>query len=290
MAKTQMGQCALCRANKELQLSHIIPHFVGRKLIKTSPGNIRITNEPNKVVQDIEKHFLLCHDCEELFSAKERWFANTIFNPYQEHKKTVFNYDKNLTYFIISLSWKSLYRDLEEFSCDKEFSKEILMILFRAEQTMRDYLLGKRKDIDTIENHILFFDRIKYAQDLDASQHPSIVMHRSTSSYTVYNGKTSFTISNLMGILIVTFFSMDTNECWSNTKIEIETGTIEAKNQKIVSVVGQETQHWMNQTKEAQKNISETQQKKILEKIQALGDNIKNYPIFQDWMDDAALK
>ena len=290
MAKTQMGQCALCRANKELQLSHIIPHFVGRKLIKTSPGNIRITNEPNKVVQDIEKHFLLCHDCEELFSAKERWFANTIFNPYQEHKKTVFNYDKNLTYFIISLSWKSLYRDLEEFSCDKEFSKEILMILFRAEQTMRDYLLGKRKDIDTIENHILFFDRIKYAQDLDASQHPSIVMHRSTSSYTVYNGKTSFTISNLMGILIVTFFSMDTNECWSNTKIEIETGTIEAKNQKIVSVVGQETQHWMNQTKEAQKNISETQQKKILEKIQALGDNIKNHPIFQDWMDDAALK
>lgn len=285
-----MGQCALCRANKELQLSHIIPHFVGRKLIKTSPGNIRITNEPNKVVQDIEKHFLLCHDCEELFSAKERWFANTIFNPYQEHKKTVFNYDKNLTYFIISLSWKSLYRDLEEFSCDKEFSKEILMILFRAEQTMRDYLLGKRKDIDTIENHILFFDRIKYAQDLDASQHPSIVMHRSTSSYTVYNGKTSFTISNLMGILIVTFFSMDTNECWSNTKIEIETGTIEAKNQKIVSVVGQEIQHWMNQTKEAQKNISETQQKKILEKIQVLGDDIKNYPIFQDWMDDAALK
>ena len=285
-----MGQCALCRANKELQLSHIIPHFVGRKLIKTSPGNIRITNEPNKVVQDIEKHFLLCHDCEELFSAKERWFANTIFNPYQEHKKTVFNYDKNLTYFIISLSWKSLYRDLEEFSCDKEFSKEILMILFRAEQTMRDYLLGKRKDIDTIENHILFFDRIKYAQDLDASQHPSIVMHRSTTSYTVYNGKTSFTISNLMGILIVTFFSMDTNECWSNTKIEIETGTIEAKNQKIVSVVGQEIQHWMNQTKEAQKNISETQQKKILEKIQALGDDIKNYPIFQDWMDDAALK
>lgn len=290
MAKTQMGQCALCRANKELQLSHIIPHFVGRKLIKTSPGNIRITNEPNKVVQDIEKHFLLCHDCEELFSAKERWFANTIFNPYQEHKKTVFNYDKNLTYFIISLSWKSLYRDLEEFSCDKEFSKEILMILFRAEQTMRDYLLGKRKDIDTIENHIFFFDRIKSAQGLDVSQHPSIVMHRSTSSYTVYNRKTSFTISNLMGILIVTFYSMDTNEYWNNTKIEIETGTIEAKNQKIVSVVGQEIQHWMNQTKEAQKNISETQQKKILEKIQALGDDIKNYPIFQDWMDDAALK
>lgn len=290
MAKTQMGQCALCRENKELQLSHIVPHFVGRKLSKTAPGNIRITNEPNKVAQDIEKHFLLCHDCEELFSAKERWFANTIFNPYQDHKKAVFDYDENLTYFIISLSWRSLYLDLEEYSRDKEFNKDILMILFRAEQTMRDYLLGKRQDIDTIENHIFFFDRIKYAQNLDASQHPSIAMHRSISSYTVYNGKTSFTISNLMGILIVTFYSMDTNEYWNNTKIEIENGTIEAKNQEMVSVVGQEIQHWMNQAKEAQKNISETQQKKIQEKMQALGDDIKNYPIFQDWMDDAALK
>lgn len=58
--KTINGQCALCRQNKELQLSHIVPHFVGRKMIKTAPENIRITNEPNKVAQDIEKHYMLC--------------------------------------------------------------------------------------------------------------------------------------------------------------------------------------------------------------------------------------
>jgi hypothetical protein len=54
MAKTQIGQCALCRQNKELQLSHIVPNFVGRCLKNTSPGSIRVTNEPNKVAQDIE--------------------------------------------------------------------------------------------------------------------------------------------------------------------------------------------------------------------------------------------
>ena len=245
MAKTQMGQCALCRQNKELQLSHIVPRFVGRRLIKSAPGNIRITNEPNKVAQDIEKHYLLCHDCEELFSAKERWFANTIFNPYQDHNKTVFDYNGNLTYFIISLSWRSLYLDLEEYACDPEFNQDVLMILFRAEQTMRDYLLGKRQDIDTIENHIFFFDRIQSVQNLNASKHPSIAMHRSISSYTAY---------------------------------------------KMVSVVGQEIQHWMNQAEEAQNKLSETQRRKIQERMQALGDDIKNYPIFQDWMDDAALK
>ena len=288
--KTKVGQCALCRQNKELQLSHIVPHFVGRKLIKTAPGNIRFTNNPNKIAQDIEKHFLLCHDCEELFSAKEGWFANVIFNPRQDEGETVFNYDENLTYFIISLSWRSLYLDLEEYVCNPNFDKDILMTLLRAEQTMRDYLLGKRNDIDTIENHIFFFDRIQSVQKSDTSQQPSVAMHRTIGSYTVYNGKTSFTVSNLMGILIVTFYSEDDNEHWENTKIEISNGTIEAKNQKMISVVGQEIRSFMHQAEKAQQNLSETQKKKINDKIQALGDNIKNFPIFQDWMDDASLK
>lgn len=287
MAKIQMGQCALCRQNKELQLSHIVPHFVGRKLIKTSPGNIRNANEPNKAVQDIEKHFLLCHDCEELFSAKEKWFSNAIFAPYQDCSKTVFDYDENLTYFIISLSWRSLYLDLKEFACDPEFNRDTLIVLFRAEQTMRDYLLGNRQDIDTIENHIFFLDRIQSVQNLDVLKHPSAVIHRSILSYTCCKGKTFFTVSNLLGILIVTFYSMDTNERWSNTKVEVGNGTIEAKNQGMVSVVGEEIQEWM---KQEEVHLSEKQEKKVLEKIQALGDDIKNYPIFQDWNDDAALE
>ena len=36
-----IGECALCREKKELQLSHIIPKFVGRYLKQTSIGNIR---------------------------------------------------------------------------------------------------------------------------------------------------------------------------------------------------------------------------------------------------------
>ena len=290
MAKTQLGQCALCRQNKELQLSHIVPHFVGRKLIKTAPGNIRITNEPNKVAQDIEKHFMLCHDCEELFSAKEKWFANNIFNPRQNNNQEIFNYDKNLTYFIVSLSWRSLYLDLEEFCTDQQFSQDTLMILFRAEQTMRDYLLGKRDNIEAIENHIFFFDRIQSVQNIDISQHPSVAMHRSISSYTAYNGRTIFTVSNLLGILIVTFYSMEPNEQWVNTKIGIDTGIIEAKNQQMVSVVGQEIQHWMKQSEDAQRNLSSNQRKKIDDKFAALGEDIKKYPIYQDWVDEEELK
>ena len=290
MAKTQVGQCALCKNQKELQLSHIIPHFVGRKLIKTSPGNIRSSNEPNKVRQDIEKHFMLCHECEELFSAKERWFSANIFNPYQDANEKTFNYDENLTYFIISLSWRSLCLDLEEFVSDPTFDKNVLNILLRSEQVMRDYLLGKRSDIDTIENHIFFMDRIQSVNNLDGTMNPSVAIHRSISSYTVYDGETSFTISNLMGILIVTFYSMASNEKWVNTKISLGNGTVCAQKQEMTSVVGQEIQYWMKQAETAKNNLSDTQRSKIEEKLKALGEGIKKYAIFQDWMDDASLK
>lgn len=290
LAKTIMGQCALCRLNKELQLSHIVPNFVGRKMKKTAPGNIRVTNEPNKVAQDIEKHFMLCHECEELFSAKERWFANNIFNPWQDADESRFEYDENLTYFIVSLSWRSLYLDLEEYSCDKEFNQDILMIMFRAEQNMREYLLSKKQTLEGIQNHIFFFDRIQSVNNMDLEKSPSVAMHRSISSYSAYNGKTSFTVSNLMGILIVTFYSMDSNEQWTKTKIELSNGVIEAKNQGMVSVVGNEIQHWMDEAERAKSNLSEGQKKKIIERMNSLGDDIKEYAIYQDWLDDQALK
>lgn len=289
MAKTQMGQCALCRQNKELQLSHIVPNFVGRYLKSTSPGSIRVTNEPNKVAQDIEKHFMLCHDCEELFSSRERWFANIFFNPYQQRNETIYDYNENLTYFIISLSWRSLYLDLAEYVMDTDFDQDILMTLFRAEEIMHDYLTGKRTDIGFIENHIFFLDRVQSLSNIDALKNPSVAMHRSISSYTVYNGKTSFTISNLMGILIVTFYSMDSKEQWINTKIYPGIGRIEARNQNITSIVGQEIQHWMKQSEEAKNNLSPTQKKKIEEKFKNIGDDIKKYPIYQDFEDDKNL-
>ena len=289
MEITQRGKCALCRQNKELQLSHIVPHFVGRKLKKTALGNIRVTNEPNKVIQDIEKHFMLCHDCEEAFSVRESWFANQIFNPYQDKTKIEFDYDENLTRFIVSLSWRSLYLDLDEFSVDPDFNQDILMTLFQSEQVMRDYLLEKRDDIATIENHIFFLDRIRSATKLNVAQNPSVAMHRSISSYTVYYGKTSFTVSNLMGIMIVTFYSMDTNEQWSNTKIELLGGTLKAQNQRMASVVGNEIQHWMDEGTEAQGKLSEAQKKKIEDNMRKAGDKIKNYPIFQDLDDDMKL-
>lgn len=74
------------------------------------------------------------------------------------------------------------------------------------------------------------------------------------------------------------------------TKIELSNGAIEAKNQGMVSVVGNEIQHWMDEAESAKSNLSEGQKKKILERMNSLGDGIKNYAIYQDWKDDETLK
>ena len=115
-----LKNCALCDEEKEMQLSHIVPKFVGRHLKKTSIGNIRNMSEPNKIIQDLEKHYMLCHDCEEDFSASETWFANNVFYPWKKEEAIEFAYDSNMHYFITSLSWRSLFLDIMNYVQDGE--------------------------------------------------------------------------------------------------------------------------------------------------------------------------
>ncbi len=91
-----MGKCALCGEDKELQLSHIIPKFIGKYLKKYFDRQYSQSRKSNRIAQDIEKHYMLCHDCEKLFSASERYFANTVFYPYKRDKHETFNYDEKL--------------------------------------------------------------------------------------------------------------------------------------------------------------------------------------------------
>lgn len=290
-SKTIIGQCALCRQkNVELKLSHIVPHLVGRYLAKTSPGSLRSTANPNKPVQDIEKHYLLCGRCEELFSAKETWFSNNIFLPYKNGLKCEFDYGKDLAYFIVSLSWRSLYLDLDDYVKNQSLSLENLAVLFHAEQVMREFLLGQREDLENIENHMFFLDRVDHNDYTKTLAGLNQTLHRSITSYSRCADKTIFTISNLAGIMIVTFYSMDAQEQWLNTKIELNGGCVRAKNQYVNSAVGQDIARWSNQIEDMNNTLSDTQKKKIQDKCEKLGDAIKKYPIYQDWLDDYSEK
>lgn len=283
-------KCALCNKETKLELSHIVPKMVMRTLKKTAVGNIRSTENPNVPIQDSEKHYMLCGECEDLFSEKETYFANHLFHPYLKKEKSKFDYDSRLFYFLTSVSWRSLYLDLIDFTQNHIVGIDALEHLVVCEKIMRDYLLNFRNEIGTIENHIFFFDEIREisgSTDMgDLSPHATI--HRGISSYTFCYEKdgTYGTITNMMGIILITLYKKGEQENWNRTKIINANGTIEAKDQHIISVIGNELNHILKTAQEASKSMSDKQKQKIINKLKTVGDKIEDYSVFKDWVSD----
>lgn len=103
--------CALTHEECELRNSHIYPKFMWDFLKATGGDRFRPVNAPTQVLQDGEKSHLLSHRAEQMFSSREKWFAEHIFMPFcnNEVKNTKISYDDNLYYFIISLLWRRFY-------------------------------------------------------------------------------------------------------------------------------------------------------------------------------------
>ena len=203
-----LTKCALCGNEAELELSHTVPKMAVRTLKKTAIGNIRSTENPNKTIQDSEKLYMLCGDCEDLFSEKETWFANKIFHPYLKKEKTIFDYDENLAYFITSVNWRSLYLDILDFVENSVVGIDALECLIESEKIMNEFLREKRNDLGKIENHIFFFDDIKelsVGASNFADLKPHATFHRGIGSYTFCyeDEKTYGTLTNMMGVILV---------------------------------------------------------------------------------------
>src|SRR3546814_8864574 len=77
MGSVPIGQCRLCRDNRPLVMSHVIPAFVFRWQKRTG-GPIRCTDNFNQRVQDGPKEPWLCLECEQIFSRHEQKFSSLL--------------------------------------------------------------------------------------------------------------------------------------------------------------------------------------------------------------------
>lgn len=286
-----IGKCALCLEYKELELSHIVPKFVIRHLKKTSFGAIRNMENPNKAVQDGEKYYMLCGNCEDLFSTYETKFANKFFYPYMTKGTKELDYDQETYYFLTSVSWRSLYLDILDFVENHErYEVDIntLEILVKREKSMREYLLKMKSKIDGIEHHVFFFDDLADIEKSYSGLRPHLTFHRGITSYTFFNKKLSSqaTVTNMMGIVLFTLYSKGPDEYWKNTEILNEMGHIEAKNQEIRSFCINELKEILDLAKQESDKISEKQKSKIVNKIKADPEKFSESNAFQDLMKD----
>lgn len=137
--------CSLCREQKSLQRSHIIPKFVFRWHKETGTGVLRMTTQPNRRVQDGVTLQLLCSDCESLLSRWERSFANELFLPMHNAPRGEYvqcHYGPWALKFAVSLSWRSLQylRTVHDMTT---LAPARLNDVLRAEETWRRFLLGE---------------------------------------------------------------------------------------------------------------------------------------------------
>jgi hypothetical protein len=121
---------------------------------------------------------------------------------------------------------------------------------------------------------------------------PNETIHRSVSSYTSCDEveNTYFTITNMMGLVLITYYKMGPNEKLVNTKVVNGVGTIAAKNQQMQSSACGEFSYMMQSATEASSMMSENQKQKAIERIRKVGDDIVNSAAYKDWANDQNIK
>jgi hypothetical protein len=132
------GICRLCGTDGELELSHILPKFIFRWIMKTSAtGRLRGMGNPNVPVQDGKKIYLLCSSCEDKFSKYETWFANNMFHKAVQGNVDSYEYDNNLFKFVVSIFWRVVIININRSVYDKTVMKNNLV---QCEKELSDIL------------------------------------------------------------------------------------------------------------------------------------------------------
>lgn len=263
-----MTACALCKSDKRLKESHIIPQFVFDRIKNNSPtGFLRGgISDVNLRRQNGDKPKMLCNDCEQRFSQAEKDFAEKIFKPYHESEITSFTYGPWLSYFISSVNWRTLHLDNIGFHSKKEWSDDTLCVLDDAETMLADFLLGKRADIGDMENHILPMFEITDASS--PLKEPNFWFRASAFDYTFFIPAVDgfYVCANLAGVLIFTVIRKGRNDIWDNTLVQPSGGSIKEPQRISSPLIPHMVQHLVECS---EVKVSQAQKHKIIESLKA---------------------
>lgn len=139
--KKCIGTCALCKANGiELRESHLIPKLVYMRTKSTKKARFRAVNNIKKPLQDGEKKFMLCDECEKFFNVFETQFANHFLDDFlktQKLNKFILQLQWMLDY-TLSVMWRILYDEL--YNTNSFVGDSIRADFINGEKIIRDYL------------------------------------------------------------------------------------------------------------------------------------------------------
>jgi hypothetical protein len=273
------GPCLLCGRDAELQLSHVLPAFVFRWLRESSGnGFIRRNRTPNRRIQDGEKRYWLCVDCEQLFGGWEKSFAERLFQPYLKSSGEPIGYAHWLMRFCVSVSWRVL-QYFKEHGVLKALEPHALAHVERAEEAWRDYLLGRRKRPGEFEMHLLPLDRIESATMPLVPQINRYLMRACHMDF--LQGKDAIFTYAKMGRFIVIGMIHEPNKArWKGTKVDPVSGMIRPREYELPASLLEYLKEKAQHTHAALASVSPKQRQKIDEAFRANIDQLAKSDAF----------
>ena len=200
--------CKLCQDSDDLQVSHILPRFLGKYLKETSATGfltaIDTEGQPSRS-QDICKTRLLCSRCESILNKAETFFAKTIFHPFKQDNLKSIPIDDRLGRFAVSVSLRALWvMQLVEHPLAEKWRDK----LCELENEWRNYLLETPNFImGTNSHHILLCSETLLAAGLKDS--PNLILHvmRTSAFYLFEKFGKAYMFANLAGVQIISMIS-----------------------------------------------------------------------------------
>ena len=261
----------------ELKKSHIIPKFAFDYFKKTGGKYMRTYENPNVRVQDGIKKYLLGEKAEQEFSKRERWFANNIFFPYQKEGKSLFKYDENLSYFMISVLWRVLVEQLSHSSVKEE---KRLDFLNEVKEVWRLFLSKYQYPINYDNLNIFLTDRVLPHNTTNLYNVDSY-MSRTIDATIIVNNDYS-TVGIYAKFLRFMMWSIVRGRPSNGKNIKIEFGNGKLKTPQILEdyYISKFIKHRIKITDEREMP-NEKQQEKIISELRRTKDKI--------WRSDAGL-
>lgn len=267
------GTCKLCKAETELLNSHIVPAFAFRWLKASSGhGKIRKGSNPNQRIQDGDKRFWLCSDCEDLLNISETLFSNELFYPYTESSGEKFYYNSWLLHFCTSLSWRVLVWYLEDNHL-KNWSENELLIVHKAEETWRNFLLSNLPHPGSYRQYLIPLDEIK---NTNAPTVPSFnrYLMRAIDTDICKSENTKFVYSKIGRFIFVGTIEPHKRNIWQGAKINANKGVIEPRKYVLHRSFWEYILEKAQRASDLLGSVSEKQQEKI---DYSFKKNIDNY-------------
>ncbi len=267
------GRCRLCLANVELKVSHIIPKFFFREVIKNSiTGKMRASNNVNKIIQDGLKVPFLCGGCEGKFSKYETYFSNNVFQKVINNPVSfqIESNDDSIRYFILSVSWRFMqflieYEENQNIgdSGKKAFTEQESDKLRGILETWRHVLENENfGEIRKIQMHLIPIEKIE-----DIKENKVINQNGVVPDYFAFDEENQFKYA-------LVFFKVPhliiLNTLWGYTdtlKGYLVGKSIKSRNSRMPKHIYYALERAENNFKTAYGNLSETQKNGTVQRI-----------------------